>query len=425
MSLDAGSPGELLLRPIRVLVVDDSALVRRVVTKMLSELDGIEVVGDAPDAFVARERIEVLEPDVITLDIEMPGLDGLTFLRGLMATRPMPVVILSSLGQRGGAAAIDALAAGACEVVCKPAPGTRREDLQADLGAAVRGAAERRLHAPIGPTARGERRSSLPPRISLPPSGSFPPPRASSMPPRLSVLPAHAYAPPTHGAVNAAPSATNAAPRAALPRANVAPATTRTGRTVVIGASTGGTVALESILTTLSANSPPIVIVQHMPPGFTGALARRLDAACALHVREAVDGDRVEPGTALIAPGALHMELVRDSLGVRVRTFEADRVNGHRPSVDVLFHSAARVLKDAAVGVILTGMGNDGARGLLEMQRTGAHTIGQTEASCVVYGMPRAAAMLGAVDEVLDLPSIAARIRLLGGRSALAVAARA
>jgi two-component system chemotaxis response regulator CheB len=340
-----------------------------------------------------------------------------------MATRPMPVVILSSLGQRGGAAAIDALAAGACEVVCKPAPGTRREDLQADLGAAVRGAAERRRHAPIGPTARGDRGSSLPPRISLPPAGSYPPPRASSLPPRLSVMPPHSYPPPNHGAANA-PSAANAAPRMA-PRANAAPTMSRTGRTVVIGASTGGTVALESILTTLSANSPPIVIVQHMPPGFTGALARRLDAACAMRVREAVDGDRVEPGTALIAPGALHMELVRDALGIRVRTFDADRVNGHRPSVDVLFHSAARVLKDAAVGVILTGMGNDGARGLLEMQRTGAHTIGQTEASCVVYGMPRAAAMLGAVDEVLDLPSIAARLRLLGGKAAMAVGARA
>jgi two-component system chemotaxis response regulator CheB len=418
MSHDAGSPGELVLRPIRVLVVDDSALVRRVVTKMLSELEGIEVVGDAPDAFVARERIEALEPDVITLDIEMPGLDGLTFLRGLMATRPMPVVILSSLGQRGGAAAIDALAAGACEVVCKPAPGTRREDLQADLGAAVRGAAERRRHAPIGPTARGERRSSLPPRISIAPSGSYPAPGASSLPPRLSTMPPHAYPGPSHGAANAPP-------RLASPRANAAPMASRAGRTVVIGASTGGTVALESILTTLPANCPPIVIVQHMPPGFTGALARRLDAACALHVREAVDGDRVEPGIALIAPGAMHLELVRDALGVRVRTFDADRVNGHRPSVDVLFHSAARVLKEAGVGVILTGMGNDGARGLLEMSQAGAHTIGQTEASCVVYGMPRAAAMLGAVDEVLDLPSIAARLRLLGSKPAAAVAARA
>lgn len=415
MSHDAGSPGELLLRPIRVLVVDDSALVRRVVTKMLSELDGIEVIGDAPDAFVARERIEQLEPDVITLDIEMPGLDGLTFLRSLMATRPMPVVILSSLGQRGGAAAIDALAAGACEVVCKPAPGTRREDLQADLGAAVRGAAERRRHAPIGPPARGERRSSLPPRISLAPSGSFPPPRASLLPARLSSAPPLTYPPPSP----LAPA------RPVALRANVAPTASRIGRTVVIGASTGGTVAIESILTTLPASCPPIVIVQHMPPGFTAALARRLDAACALHVREAVDGDRVEPGTALIAPGALHLELVRDSQGLRVRTFDGDRVNGHRPSVDVLFHSAARLLKDAAVGVILTGMGNDGARGLLEMSRAGAHTIGQTEASCVVYGMPRAAAMLGALDEVLDLPSIAARLRLLGGRSSVATGPRA
>jgi two-component system chemotaxis response regulator CheB len=404
MTHEPNPPGELAQRPIRVLVVDDSALVRRVVSKMLSELVGITVVGDAPDAYVARERIEQLSPDVLTLDIEMPGLDGLTFLRGLMATRPMPVVILSSLGQRGGAAAIDALAAGAVEVVCKPAPGTRREDLQADLGAAVRSAAARRLAAPIGPSLRGERRSSLPARISIPPA-SAPPPRISTLPPRAGV-------PGGAGAVGG-------------PRIPPVVATSRAGRTVVMGASTGGTVVLESILTSLPASAPPIVIVQHMPPGFTGALARRLDAACAMHVREAVDGDRVEPGVALIAPGALHMELVRDSVGLRVHTFEAERVNGHRPSVDVLFHSAARLLRDAAVGVILTGMGSDGARGLLEMHDAGAHTMGQNEQSCVVYGMPRAAAMLGALDEVLDVPSIAARLRLLGARAPVAVAARA
>lgn len=400
MTHDPMPPGELAQRPIRVLVVDDSALVRRVVSKMLSEIDGIAVVGDAPDAYVARERIEQLSPDVITLDIEMPGLDGLTFLRSLMASRPMPVVILSSLGQRGGGAAIDALAAGAVEVVCKPAPGTRREDLQADLAAAVRSAAARRVAAPIGPAARGERRSTLPARISLPPPGSAPPPRMSTLPPR-------------------------GGGSAVLSR-GVAPASaSRGGRTVLIGASTGGTVALESILTTLPASSPPIVIVQHMPPGFTGALARRLDAACAVHVREAVDGDRVEPGVALIAPGALHLELVRDSAGVRVRTFDGDRVNGHRPSVDVLFHSAARLLHDAAVGVILTGMGNDGARGLLAMHDAGAHTMGQSEATCVVYGMPRAAAMLGATDEMLDLAAIAARLRLLGARPPAVATARA
>lgn len=331
------------MKKTRVLIVDDSALVRQLLTEILSSDPGIEVVGSAMDPLAARDKILRLEPDVLTLDVEMPRMDGLTFLEKLMRARPMPVVMISSLTERGCETTLRALELGAVDIVTKPKLDIRTGtlDLAEEIIAKVKAAARARI---------GARR--------------LPPPATAAAP---------------------------AAP-AALPNT--------THKVLAIGASTGGTEALREVLTRLPADAPGIVIVQHMPEGFTAAFAQRLDGLCRIRVKEAEDGDRVLPGHALIARGNHQMEVRRSGGEYRVRVFMGERVNRHRPSVDVLFHSCAREVGANAVGVILTGMGNDGADGLLAMRKAGARTIAQDEASCVVFGMPKEAIDRGAAEEI-------------------------
>jgi two-component system chemotaxis response regulator CheB len=348
---------------IGVLVVDDSAVVRQVLTERLRKSSGIEVIGSAADPVFAMRQMEKTWPDVLVLDLEMPRMDGITFLKKIMAVRPTPVVICSTLTQRGAATAVDALAAGAVSVVPKPTTGLKKfiEDDTGDIVAAVRAAAAgdaRRLGA--------VRRTS-------------------------------------DGVARPAP-AINAG------RAD-RPLVATTDRVVAIGTSTGGTQALEVVLTELPRTSPGIVIVQHMPERFTAAFAARLDAISQIEVREAVDGDRVHPGRALVAPGGRHMELRRDGAQYRVKVFDGPIVNRHRPSVDVLFRSVAKAAGRNALGVIMTGMGDDGARGLLDMHRAGAFTVAQDERTCVVYGMPKEAVLLGAVDREVPLTAMTEVIR--------------
>jgi two-component system chemotaxis response regulator CheB len=336
-------------RRTRVMVVDDSALVREVLIDLLSRDAGIEVVGTASDPYSAWDKIQRLNPDVVTLDVEMPRMDGLTFLAKLMRARPMPVVMVSSLTERGCETALRALELGAFDFVTKPKIDVARGtgDLAAEIVAKVKAAA--------GMKARGKQ------------------------------------------------SATAAAATAPESR----PASFKgTHKIIAIGASTGGTEALRELLCALPPDSPGIVIVQHMPEKFTRAFANRLDGLTRIRVSEAQDGDRVLPGHALLAPGSFHMELVRSGADFRVRVFVGEPVNRHRPSVDVLFHSCAKAASQNAVGVILTGMGNDGAHGLAEMRAAGARTIAQDEASCVVFGMPKEAIALGAAEFVEPLNHI-------------------
>lgn len=330
---------------IRVLVVDDSIVVQKLLTRELGQLDGIEVVGAASDPFVARELIAKLAPDVLTLDLEMPRMDGLTFLEKLMRHHPMRVVVVSSLATEGGDNAVRALALGALELVSKPSSQFSIPDVRARLGDAIRAAAASRLQPPAAPTG---------PR---PPSGG-------------GVL-------------------------------------STTVRVLAIGASTGGPRALEEILPALPSDGPATVVVQHMPADFTGAFASRLDRISAMNIREARDGDPVRRGTALIAPGGRHMRLVRSGAHYSVRLDDAPAVQHHRPSVDVLFESVAKSAGANAMGVLLTGMGADGARGLCALRAVGARTVAQDEASSVVYGMPRVAVEMGAAEQVLPLPQIA------------------
>lgn len=336
-------------RPIRVLVVDDSAIVRKILSRELGKDGDIEVVGAAPDPFVARDMILQLDPDVLTLDIEMPRMDGLTFLMRLMRFHPLPVVIVSSITPRGGEVALEAMDAGAVEVVCKPGAAYAVGEMAMELRDKVRAAAQVRV-------VRREQ-----------------------------------------------------APRAVAPLGRLSLSRT-THSVVAIGASTGGTQALQTVLTALPANSPGILIVQHMPEHFTRSFAVRLDSLCAMEVKEAEDGDSVGPGRVLIAPGNHHMELVRDGAAYRVIVRDGDLVSRHRPSVDVLFHSVARFAGRNAVGAILTGMGHDGAAGLLAMRKAGAATVAQDEATCVVFGMPKEAIALGAAEKVEALEAIPARI---------------
>jgi two-component system chemotaxis response regulator CheB len=343
---------------IKVLIVDDSAVVRQVLTEVLAQDPGIEVIGAASDPVFAMERMRTQWPDVIVLDVEMPRMDGITFLKKIMAERPTPVVICSTLTEKGAETTMQALAAGATSIIPKPKMGLKRflQDSAEDLVSAVRAAAHANVRRLV-PTANM-------PRVQ----------------PKLSA-------------------------DAILPASAQAMAET-TDRVVAIGTSTGGTQALEMVLTALPRVCPGIVIVQHMPEKFTEAFANRLNGLCRLEVREAKSGDRVMPGRALIAPGGRHMLLKRSGAQYHVDVIDGPLVSRHRPSVDVLFRSVAKCAGKNALGIIMTGMGDDGAHGLKELHDMGARTLAQDEATCVVYGMPKEAVKLGAVDRVLPLGEI-------------------
>ncbi|MEQ4616798.1 MAG: chemotaxis response regulator protein-glutamate methylesterase [Corticimicrobacter sp.] len=343
---------------IRVLCVDDSALVRGLMTEIINSQPDMEVVAVAPDPLVARELIKQHNPDVLTLDVEMPRMDGLDFLEKLMRLRPMPVIMVSSLTERGGEITMRALELGAVDFVTKPKLGIREglrdyTDLIAEkirIAASVRLAARPKLAAPV-----------VPQRLISPLSS--------------------------------------------------------TEKLIIIGASTGGTEAIRHVLEPLPPDCPAILITQHMPAGFTRSFAQRLDGCCAMTVREATHGERVLPGHAYLAPGGeSHMRLARSGANYIVELDASEPVNRHRPSVDVLFNSAAKMAGKNSIGVILTGMGKDGAAGLLAMRQAGARTLAQDEASCVVFGMPREAIAMGAAEEVVSLNEMSSRVlaRLAG-----------
>ena len=343
---------------IKVLIVDDSALMRQLLTEFLSADREIEVIGAAPDPFVARDKIKALNPDVLTLDVEMPRMDGLTFLENLMRLRPMPVVMVSSLTEKGAEVTMQALELGAVDFVTKP-----KIDLAAGVAAyaaeligKIKNAARARVHAP-----------------AFPPAG--PKPKLASVGSRFRT----------------------------------------TERLIAIGASTGGTEAIKAVLERMPADAPAIVITQHIPAMFSGPFAARMDRSSAMSVCEARDGQQIVPGHAYIAPGDRHLEVTRDGARYVCKLTDAPHENRHRPSVDVLFRSVARYAGANAVGAILTGMGDDGARGLLEMRKTGAPTLVQDEASSVVWGMPGAAYRMGATDRTFPLDLIAAELLNLCG----------
>ena len=351
-------------RQIRVLVVDDSALVRQTLTELLDSEPDITVIGTAVDPIAAAEKMRELAPDVITLDIEMPRMDGLTFLRKLMSQHPIPVVICSSLAVEGDETTFRALEYGAVEIITKPKVGTKQflEESRVRISDAVRAAAQARLR-----------------------------PLSATMPMKV--------APKLDADVMLA-KATLAS------RQNFR----TTEKVVLVGASTGGTQALEVFLTALPLDCPAIAVVQHMPEHFTAAFAKRLDSICRVSVKEAQDNDTLLRGQALIAPGSRHMLLKRSGARYHVEVKDGPLVSRHRPSVDVLFRSGARYAGKNAVGVIMTGMGDDGAKGLREMHDAGAYTLAQDEASCVVYGMPQEAVKTGGVQKVLPLSAIAAEV---------------
>jgi len=353
---------------IRVLVVDDSAIVRKILTEALSGQPGLEVVGTAPDPYIARDKILALHPDVLTLDIEMPRMDGLTFLKKLMHFHPMPVIIISSLGQASCQTALQALALGAVEVLAKPGGPYSVGELRLDLAGKIRAAAAARVR-----------------RQAVPAPAAAPPPKMSA----LSRTPTGAWA---------------------------------ASAVIAIGASTGGTEAIAAVLPRLPADAPGILITQHIPAGFSRAFAKRLNEICAVEVKEAEDGDTLCPGRALVAPGDLHMLLRQTGDGYRVAVKTGPRVCYQRPSVDVMFSSVAESAGARAVGVLLTGMGSDGAQGLLKMHQAGARTIAQDESSCVVFGMPKEAIRAGAADRVVALPAmpqaIMAAVQALAPRNA-------
>jgi len=345
-------------REIKVIIVDDSAVVRQVMVQVLGRDPEIRIIALAMDPIFAQEKMKKEWPDVIILDVEMPRMDGITFLRKIMAERPTPVIICSSLTEQGAETTMQALAAGAFAIFTKPGLGVKNYlvDASMDLVAAVRAAA-------------GARVARLPAQAALP----RPPARLSA--------------------------------DAVLAPGFEAMAVT-TERFTAIGTSTGGTQALEFVLSSLPRTCPGLVVVQHMPEKFTAAFAQRLDRICEIEVREARTGDRVIPGRAIIAPGGQHLVVKRSGAQYVVEVVAAPPVNRHCPSVDVLFRSCARYAGRNATGVIMTGMGDDGARGLLEMHQAGARTLAQDEESCVVFGMPKEAIKLGAADRVVPLSAI-------------------
>ena len=353
------------MNKIKVLVVDDSAVVRQVVTEQLATDPAITVMAAVPDPIFAMARMKLQWPDVIVLDVEMPRMDGLTFLRKIMAERPTPVVICSTLTEKGTVTTLEALAAGAVAIVAKPKMGLKRflEDSTADLISAVKSAA----HANV---------TTLKATLAAP---------AATRPgmPGQKLTADAIMAPPTQAMKQT------------------------TERIVALGTSTGGTQALELVLTALPRDCPGIAIVQHMPEKFTAAFAERLNGLCDVEVREAVHGERLLPGHAFIAPGGKHFMLRRGGAYYYADVIDGPLVNRHRPSVDVLFRSVAKCAGPNALGIIMTGMGDDGARGLLEMKQAGATTAAQDEASCVVFGMPKEALKLGGADRVMPLGQIA------------------
>lgn len=334
---------------IKVLVVDDSAIVRKVFTEELSRERGIKVIGTAPDPYVARDKIVKLKPDVITLDIEMPRMDGITFLKKLIRYYPLPVIIVSSLTEKGGKLAMEALSIGALEVISKPSAAYSVGDMSVQLADKIKAVAHVNVR---------ERRDKIREPNTVNPQYSS---RALSV---------------------------------------------TTNKIIAIGASTGGTEAIKTVLLGMPPNSPGIVIVQHMPAQFTTSFAERLDSLCAVSVKEAKDGESVSNGKALIAPGNYHMLLKRSGARYYVKVKNGPMVHHQRPAVDVLFKSVADYAGANAFGIILTGMGSDGAEGLLKMRQVGAHTIAQDEQSCVVFGMPKEAIRMGAAEKVVSIEKI-------------------
>jgi two-component system chemotaxis response regulator CheB len=343
--------GTGVLKKIKVLIVDDSAIVRKVFSQELSKYPDIEIVGTAPDPFVARDKILRLKPDVITLDVEMPRMDGVTFLRKLMKYYPIPVIIVSSLTQKGGKLTLEALDIGAVEVIAKPGGSFSVGDMSGQLLEKIRAASKVKM---------------------------------------------------SRENKNSRPESEKAEPMKALAETS--------HKIIAIGASTGGTEALKEVLSKMPVNSPGILVVQHMPAKFTSAFAERLDSLCQIRVREAKDGDSVIPGTALIAPGNLHMILRRSGARYYVEVKNGPMVHHQRPAVDILFKSTAKYAGPNSIGAILTGMGVDGAAGLLEMKQAGAGTIAQDENTCVVFGMPKESIKLGAVDKVVPIYQVAHEI---------------
>jgi two-component system chemotaxis response regulator CheB len=346
---------------IKVLVVDDSAVVRKVFAEELSREHGIEVVGTAPDPYVARDKIVRLKPDVLTLDIEMPRMDGLTFLKKLMQYYPLPVIIVSSLTKKGSKLALEALTLGALEVIAKPSASYSVGDMSVQLADKIRAVAKVKVTARSG-------------------NGENPNESAPSRPVSKALA-------------------------------------TTTNKIIAIGASTGGTEALRAILTSMPPNAPGILVVQHMPANFTTSFAERLDGLSEMSVKEAEDGDGVINGRVLIAPGNFHMLLKRSGARYFVQVKDGPMVHHQRPSVDVLFKSVADYAGENSLGVILTGMGADGAAGLLKMRQAGARTIAQDEQSCIVFGMPKEAIKMGAAEAVIPLNAIAQKtLQMVGAR---------
>ncbi|MBF0228718.1 MAG: chemotaxis response regulator protein-glutamate methylesterase [Desulfamplus sp.] len=347
----------IIAKPIKVLVVDDSAIVRKVFSQELSKEKDIEVVGTAPDPYIARDKIVALKPDVITLDIEMPRMDGITFLKKLMQHYPLPVIIVSSLTPKGSKLALEALSIGALEVISKPSAAYSVGDMSIQLAEKIRAVHGIRIVARKPPTTDGEQ-----------------------------------------GQFNSTQSTINVNSKALAATTN---------KIIAIGASTGGTEAIRRVITRFPRISPGILIVQHMPAQFTTTFAERMNSLCEMEVKEAENGDTVSNGKILIAPGNYHMLLKRSGARYYVEVKQGPMVHHQRPAVDVLFKSVARYAGANALGIILTGMGSDGAAGMASMKEAGSINIAQDENSCVVYGMPREAVKLGCVDHIEDIDRIA------------------